>query len=105
MTQNLVNLLMFVSCSVVLIASILAINEMTVATNNWIRISYSLISTASLAGLLAPLIYSGWQPSPACFFGMAGVAIMMVADRRRSHKRAEVRSNVHVIHQKRGAGR
>ena len=105
MMQSLVNLFTAGSSLVVLVASLLAINEMTAATNHWIRISYTLISTAALAGLLAPLTTAGWQASPACLFGMTGVAILLIADRRKATKLAANRHSIHVIHQQQGHGR
>ena len=102
--QMTVNILMMASSLVALVASLLAINEMTAATNHWIRISYCLISTAALAGILVPFIETGWQPSPACFFGMAGVSILLVVDRRKAARLAANRHAIRVIHQQQGHG-
>ena len=102
--QMTVNVLMVLSSLVALAASLLAINEMTPATNHWIRISYCLISSAALAGLLLPFTESGWQPSPACFFGMAGISILLVIDRRKAARLAANRHAIRVIHQQHGNG-
>lgn len=97
--QTTINILMFLSSLVVLATSLLAINEMTPATNHWVRIAYCLISAASLAGFLAPFTNSEWYPSPACFFGVTGVAIMLIVDRRRSAKLAANRNQIHIVRQ------
>jgi hypothetical protein len=102
MMQTIVSLLTHVSSLVVLVCSLMVINEMTAKTDHLIRIAYVLISTAAMTGVVAPFAASAWMPSPSCSFGMLGLAILLVAERRRSIISGNCRSNIHVIHHQQG---
>lgn len=99
MILMLANAVVHLSAFVVLICTLLSINEMTASTNHLIRIAYCCMATSAVACVLGQ-ITGTWLISPPCAAAMVGMAIMLTFDRRKRWTRSRDPQNQgqHVTH-------
>lgn len=97
MMPILANLLVHLSSFVVLVCTLLSINEMTAATNHLIRAAYCFMATAAVACIFGDLT-GAWKIGLPCAMAMIGMAILLVADRRKRWAAPRTERSHHAIH-------
>lgn len=77
----LIQVLVAISCAVIMVYSVLAINKMSLKTNHVMRAAYILMATGSF-GELAHIFVKDHLPSIEEALFILGVGIFIVAERR-----------------------